>query len=148
MEIPMTTFSTTKKTTRIPETYHDILLSRPTGHLATIRPDGQLSVNPVAVMWDGALVRVSTLKSRQKYRNLSNDPRVAISIPHRDNPQHYVEIRGTAELTDDADRSFVNSLARAYMGVDEYPFDRPGDERVVITIHPGHVSGLPPAAAG
>ncbi|MFI5394921.1 MAG: PPOX class F420-dependent oxidoreductase [Candidatus Binatia bacterium] len=143
----MATFSTTKKTSRIPEAYHDILLSRPTGHLATIRPDGQLSVNPVAVMWDGALVRVSTLKSRQKYRNLRRDPRVAISIPHRDDPQHYIEIRGTAELTDDADRAFVNSMARAYMGVDKYPFDRPGDERVVITIHPEHVSGIPLAAA-
>lgn len=142
----MTTFLP-KTTTHIPQRYHEILLSRPSGHLATIRPDGQLSVNPVAVMWDGALVRVSTLKSRQKYRNLSNDSRVAISIPHRDNPQYYMEIRGTAELTDDTNRSFVNSLARAHMGVDEYPFDRPGDERVVITIHSEHVSGIPPAAA-
>lgn len=141
----MTPFSTTTGTTCVPETYHEILRSRPIGHLATIRPDGQLSVNPVAVMWDGTLVRVSTLKSRRKYRNLSKDPRVAISIPHRDNPQYYIEIRGTAELSEDADRSFVNSLARAYMGVDEYPFDRPGDERVVITIHPEHVSGIPPA---
>ena len=140
----MTTASKTKKTLRIPETHHDILLSRPTAHLATIRPDGQLSVNPVVIMWDGVHVKVSTLKSRQKYRNLQRDPRVAISIPHRDNPQRYIEIRGTAELSDDADRAFVNSIARAYMGVDQYPFDHPGDERVVITIHAEHVSGIPP----
>ena len=124
----------------IPETHHDILVDRPTGHLATLRPDGRLSVNPVAVMWDGEHVRVSTLKSRKKYRNLKKDPRVAISIPHRNDPSRYVEIRGSAELSDDADRSFVNSMARHYMGVDEYPYDRPGDERVTITIHAEQVS--------
>ncbi len=129
-----------KKTSPIPETCHDILLSRPTAHLATIRPDGQLSVNPVAILWDGTHVRVSTLKSRQKYRNLRRDPRVAISIPHRDNPLRYIEIRGTAELSDDSDRAVVNSMAKSYLGVDEYPFDRPGDERVVITICAENVS--------
>ena len=130
------------KTKSVPATHHDILVDRPTGHLATIRPDGRLSVNPVAVMWDGEYVRVSTLKSRKKYRNLEIDPRVAISIPHRNNPNRYVEIRGVAELTEDRDRSFVNSLARHYMGVDEYPFDQPGDERVTITIHAEQVSVL------
>ena len=91
-------------------------------------------------MWDGVHVRVSTLKSRKKYRNLLRDPRVAISIPHRNNPNRYIEIRGIAELTDDPDCSFVNSMARHYMGVDEYPFDKPGDERVTITIHAEQVS--------
>jgi PPOX class probable F420-dependent enzyme len=130
------------KTKPVPATHHDILVDRPTGHIATIRPDGRLSVNPVAVMWDGEYARVSTLKSRKKYRNLRSDPRVAISIPHRNNPNRYVELRGVAELTDDTDRSFVNSLARHYMGVDEYPFDQPGDERVTITIHAEQVSVL------
>jgi PPOX class probable F420-dependent enzyme len=128
------------KTKPIPETHHHILKDRPTGHIATIRPDGRISVNPVAVMWDGEYARVSTVKSRKKYRNLQEDPRVAISIPHRNNPNIYVEIRGIAELSDDPDRSFVNSLARHYMGVDEYPFDKPGDERAIITIHAEQVS--------
>ena len=128
------------KTKPIPETHHDILVDRPTGHLATLRPDGRISVNPVALMWDGEFVRVSTLKSRKKYRNLQLDPRVAISIPHRKDTTRYVEIRGIAELIDDTDRSFVNSMARHYMGVEEYPFDKPGDERVTITIHAEQVS--------
>ena len=128
------------KTKPIPASHHHVLQDRPTGHLATIRPDGRLSVNPVAVMWDGEHVRVSTLKSRRKYENLRNDPRVAISIPHRNDPTVYVEIRGTADLSDDADRSFVNSMARHYMGVEEYPFDKPGDERAIITICAEQVS--------
>jgi hypothetical protein len=130
-------------------------VGRPTGHLATIRPDGRISVNPVALMWDGEYVRVSTLKSRKKYRNLQRDPRVAISVPHRKDLTRYVELRGIAELTDDTDRSFVNSVAQHYMGVDEYPFDKPGDERVTITIHAEQVSvpelplsKAPPSAPG
>lgn len=129
-----------RKPPRIPEAFHDILTDKPIGHLATIRPDGQLSVNPVGLLWDGEHVRVSTVKTRQKYKNLAADPRVAISIPHRNNPNRYIEIRGRAELTDDPGRTFINSIARFYMGVDEYPFDKPGDERATITIHAEAVS--------
>ena len=137
------------KTKPIPKVHHDILTDRPTGHIATIRPDGRLSVNPVGLMWDGEHVRVSTLESRKKYENLCNDPRVAISVPHRNNPNRYVEIRGIAELTDDPDRTFVNSLARHYMDIDVYPFDQPGDERATITIYAEQVSapGIPLAEA-
>lgn len=128
------------KTRPVPASHQDILTDRPIGHLATIRPDGRLSVNPVSLIWDGEHVRISTLKSRQKYRNLVRDPRIAISIPHRNNPNRYVELRGVAELTDDRDRSFVNALARHYMNVDVYPFDPPGAERVTITLHAEQVS--------
>ena len=124
----------------VPAALHDILTDKPIGHLATIRPDGRLSVTPVSLMWDGTHVRVSTVKSRQKYRSLVRDPRVAISVPHRNNPNRYVELRGIAELTDDTDRSFINSVSRHYMNVDVYPFDPPGAERVTITIHAEQVS--------
>ena len=128
------------KTRSIPRECHDILQDRPTGHMATVRPDGRLSVTPVSPMFDGEYVRVSTVKTRQKYKNLVADPRIAISIPHRNNPNRYVEIRGIAELADDPDRAFINSIARYYLSVDEYPFDKPGDERVTITVHAEQVS--------
>jgi PPOX class probable F420-dependent enzyme len=127
---------------QIPAAVHDILQDKPTGYLATIRPDGRLSVNPVALLFDGAHVRVSTVASRRKVRNLRLDDRCAIAVAHRNNPNRYVEIRGRAAIEPDADRSFVNAMARHYMGVDEYPFDRPRDERVVITIHAEQVSVL------
>ena len=131
------------KTKPIPESHQYILTDLPIGHMATIRSDGLISVNPVGLMWDGEFVRVSTIKTRMKYKNLVNDSRVSISIPHRNNPNIYVEIRGTAELTDDPDHTFINSIARHYMNVDEYPFDQPGDERVTITIHAQQVSAPP-----
>jgi len=128
------------KSAPIPEHVHDILTDLPTGHIATLREDGRISVNPVALVFDGTHVRVSTVKSRMKYKNLLHDDRVAISVPHRNNPNRYVEIRGRAVLEDDKERGFVNEIARIYMGADEYPFDQPGDERATITIIAEQVS--------
>jgi PPOX class probable F420-dependent enzyme len=124
----------------IPAHLHDILTDKPIGHLATMRADGRISVNPVALVFEDGVVRVSTVKSRVKYRNLLRDPRVALSVPHRNNPNRYVEIRGRAILEDDPDRRFINHIAKLYMGADEYPFDKPGDQRATITIVAEQVS--------
>jgi PPOX class probable F420-dependent enzyme len=119
---------------------HDILTDKPTGFVATVRPDGLLSVTPVALVFDGTVVRFSTMKDRKKYRNLLRDDRVTMAIAHRNNPNRYVEIRGRAQLDDDRDNGFIDSIARHYMGVDRYPFDRPWQERVTVTIVAEHVS--------
>jgi len=133
-------------TVRIPSRAADILSRRPIGYMSTQRPDGRMSVVPVAVIWDGEAVRISSVKSTKKVRNLTLDPRLTICVPHPNNPQQYVELRGTAEIADDADRSFVNAMARDWMGVDEYPYDRAGDERGIITLQVEAVSS--PAVHG
>jgi hypothetical protein len=51
-----------------------------------------------------------------------------------------VEVRGTAELVDDTDRAVIDGIARVYMGVDRYPFDEPGQERVTVVVHAEQVS--------
>ena len=64
----------------IPGQVHDILTDKPTGFVATIRPDGMLSVTPVALMFDGEYVRFSITKDRKKYRNLRGDDRGMIGM--------------------------------------------------------------------
>ena len=130
----------TDESAAIPEQVHDILIDKPTGYVATMRPDGRISVTPVGLMFDGVHVRFSTTKDRKKYRNLQLDDRITVAVAHRNNPNRYVEIRGRARLDDDNDHAFIDSLARHYMGVDTYPFDRPGQERVTVTIVAEHVS--------
>ena len=125
----------------VPRRLSDILDKRSFAHVATLRQDGMLSVNPVALIWDGEHIRFSSLKTRLKVKNLQADPRLALSIPDPDNINRYLEVRGTATFEDDVDRSFINQIARKYMDTDEYPFDQPGDERVTITVHPTQVSG-------
>jgi len=124
----------------LPPECFDILEGNSFAHVATLRADGQLSNNPVALMWDGSHVRFSTRKKLVKYGSLRSDPRIALSIPDPANIWRYIEIRGRATLEDDRDRSFIDSIARKYMGVERYPFDLPGDERVTVTVHPEQVS--------
>ncbi|MCR9095083.1 MAG: PPOX class F420-dependent oxidoreductase [bacterium] len=127
-------------TTEIPPTHADILDKRCFASVATLRPDGRLSCNPVSIVWDGEKIRFSTRERTKKVRNLQADPRIALSIPDPDDPTRYVEIRGTAQLTDDDDRRFVNEIARKYMDADEYPYDPPGEKRMIVTVEIEHVS--------
>ena len=41
---------------------------------------------------------------------------MTVCIPDPDNPTRYVEIRGIAEVAEDVGRSYVNYIAREYMG--------------------------------
>jgi PPOX class probable F420-dependent enzyme len=129
-----------RPTPSIPSYVHDLLDDNPTGFLGTVRPDGELSITPLAVLFDGETIRLSTTTDRRKYRNLRADPRVALCVPHRNNPNRYVEVRGTARLHPDPDRTVIDAIARKYMGVGTYPFDPPGTERVTIEIVPRQVS--------
>jgi PPOX class probable F420-dependent enzyme len=117
------------------------LLGRPQqGFLSTVRPDGELSVVPVAPMFDGEAVWVSSLRRSWKVRNLGSDPRASICVVDRENPMRYALFRGQADVLPDPDRLKVNEMARFHMDLDEYPYDRPGDERVVIRIKATAVS--------
>lgn len=123
----------------IPESHKDILENKGFAHLASLGPDGEPQSHPVWFAWDGSTIQVSTTKDRQKYRNVTNDSRVSVSILDPENPYRYLELRGqVTKVDDDADYSFINSLAKKYMDKDEYPFHQPGDERVIIHIAPEH----------
>jgi PPOX class probable F420-dependent enzyme len=124
----------------LPEEAEALLVGRPVGFMTTMRPDGHMSTNPVAVVYDGVHVRVSTVTTRRKYRNLQGDDRVTLCIVAPDNLNRYVEIRGRAVMEADADRSFIDGIAKRYMGVDTYPFDRPDDIRVTVTVIAEQVS--------
>jgi PPOX class probable F420-dependent enzyme len=134
---------------RFPLSHRDILDARGLSFLTTIRPDGMLSTNPVSTLWDGGRLRFSTAKSRKKYRNLMRDNRVTVCIPDPKNAMRYLELRGRAAMEDDADRSFIDLIAKEFMGLEHYPFDPPGTERVTVTIEieqvaPSQVNIAPP----
>jgi PPOX class probable F420-dependent enzyme len=73
--------------------------------VATLGPDGQPQSSVVWVDRDGDTVLFSVTADKQKARNLARDPRVSVSVFDIDNPYHSVEIRGTAELVEDPDKS-------------------------------------------
>ena len=103
--------------------------------IATLQPDGQPHLSVVWIERDGDDVLVSTVKGRQKYRNIERDPRVAVLVYPKDAPYSYVEIRGTAEMTEEGGRELIDRLARQYRGWERYPSDAGTDNvRVVVRI--------------
>src|SRR3954454_24710958 len=122
-------------TTTLPESHAD-LLEKPTfAHLATIRPDGSPQSSVMWFAWDGERIRMTHTKNRQKFRNLADDPRLALSIVDPDDPYRFLEVRGELESVDDDDAvaSFYQSLQQRYGNV--YPIGD-ADVRVIFTIRP------------
>lgn len=123
--------------------YDALLRSTFFAMLSTIRhTDGLISTNPVGFVWDGECIRISTLKSRIKYKNLRANSLVTFCLMSPTNIMSYIEVRGHATLTDDVDRSFSRLQFMTGSGGQEPPadMDPPEAERVIITIHPQQVS--------
>ncbi len=106
------------------------------GYMSTVRPDGHPSVVPVGVMIHEGKLRISSPSATRKIENLRRNPHISVCVTDPADTRRYVTVRGTAELTDDADRSFINWLARTHMGHDEYPYEPRSVARTIITIRP------------
>jgi len=134
---------TSDKSFSIPEGYVDLLESNALAHIATIGPDGKPQNNPVWFDWDGEQVKFSQTKTRQKYKNVGREPRLALSIVDPENPYRYLEIRGeVVKVEEDPNNDFINAMAKKYLGLDEYPYHQPGDERIVLYIEPEHTTQM------
>ena len=131
----------TPEKTLVPESHLDLLESTALAHIATLGPRGEPQSSPVWFGWDGEFVLFSQTKTRQKYKNLGREPRLALSIVDPENPLRYLEIRGLMDrIEEDPDLDFINSMSRRYLGKDKYPNHRPGDERVVVFVRPEHTT--------
>jgi len=121
--------------TELPASHAD-LLERPLfGHLATVQPDGAPNSSVMWFAWDGQVLRFTHTSTRQKYRNVRAEPRVAFSIADPDDPYRTLEVRGVVESIepDDERASFYKSLQERYDNV--YPVTD-ADVRVIITVRP------------
>jgi PPOX class probable F420-dependent enzyme len=109
-------------------------------HVATIRKDGRPYVIPVWVHTDGEHVIVNSAEGRIWPKHLERDPRVTVTVANMENPYEYAQITGTvAERTHDDADEVIDSLAKKYMDLDEYPFRQAGEQRVTIRITPEKV---------
>src|ERR1700759_1461983 len=101
----------------IPSDYRD-LLERPLyGHLATIRPDNTVQVEPMWFEFDGEFILFTHTSKRQKYRNLAANPSAALSVNDPDQPYRFLEVRGVLDHVDpDPEGAFYRQLSRRYGG--------------------------------
>jgi PPOX class probable F420-dependent enzyme len=109
-------------------------------HVATLRGDGSVHGVPAWVDVQDGVPVLNTAEGRTWPRNLERDPRVTLTVQNIDNPYEYVEIRGrVAERVHDGADAHIDALAKKYLGVDEYPSRKPGEQRVIIRVEPEHV---------
>jgi PPOX class probable F420-dependent enzyme len=120
------------------DTARHLVAGKNFGVLATVNPDGSPQTSVVWVGLDDDAVVISALASRRKVRNIGRDPRVSLTITDAQNPYQSVEIRGTADVTDDPERSLSFRLSHKYVGEDP-PADPPGARRVIVRITPEKV---------
>lgn len=102
--------------------------------LTTLMPDGQPQTQLMWVHADDDQLLINTETGRQKYRNVTNDPRVTVTVFDNANPYRYVEARGrvTSTTAGDEARANIDELSQKYMGT---PYGNPiGTERVILHI--------------
>jgi PPOX class probable F420-dependent enzyme len=114
--------------------------------LATVMKDGSPQVTPTWLDIDksDSTVLVNTAKGRTKHRNVSTDPRVAVSVIDFSNPYRMVAIRGKVieQINGKEADQHIDKLAKKYLGEDKYPRRRPGEERILLKIKPEHVAQM------
>jgi PPOX class probable F420-dependent enzyme len=107
------------------------------GHLITLGVDGRAQVTMVWLGRDGDDVLVAHLGAGQKMRNISRDPRVAVSIELAGKTaiglDHYAVLHGTGTITEGGAPALLQELAPRFMGpgVKFPPMDNPPPGRIL-----------------
>jgi PPOX class probable F420-dependent enzyme len=117
------------------------LLKKPLfASVATVMADGSPQVTPVWVETDGEALLFNTDKARVKFRNLTRNPKVAVTVLDPEDPyRSLLVVRGRAEFVDTDADAHLDRLAKKYLGKDRYPWRRPGDRRVIVRVIPEKV---------
>jgi len=123
----------------IPASHADLLEAPNTAVLTTVGADGQPQSTAVwFLIDDDGVLKGSITTDRQKYRNLTRNPRATLFIVDPANPFRTVEIRATVELAPDPDKALLPKFAARYNTPVEV-LDAPGSERVVAAFTPVRV---------
>ncbi len=105
--------------------------------LTTLLPDGSPAAQVMWIDCDDECLLINTEVHRQKFASMQADPRVAICIWERDDPYHYMEVRGEVVETilGERARAHIDELSQRYFGR-LYDGDSITSERVILRIAP------------
>lgn len=116
---------------------HQDLLKADVAELATIGQDGYPQVTALWFLVDeDGTIKLSLNNTRQKVKNLQAHPECSFFILDTTNPYRTLEIRARAEIQPDTDYAFAKKLSAKYGGPEFWTHDRPGEKRVVVSLHP------------
>ena len=109
------------------------------GVLTTLRADGSPHSTVVWVDVEDGVVSFNTEEGRAKVRHVDDDPRVSLLVLDPSDPYKWVSITGTTDVTTEGARKQIDTLAKKYLGQDEYPWANPDKRRLKVVIEPTHV---------
>jgi PPOX class probable F420-dependent enzyme len=121
----------------LPETVRRLVDGKTFVVLSTVNKDGSAQSTVVWVKRDGDDLLFSTIRGRQKTRNMERDPRVAVCAYDPANPYVYFTVDGTVTLTEAGGDDLIDELSRKYDGKPWTPV--PGAVRVVCRVTPTRV---------
>lgn len=128
----------------LPPAVKKIMQDKAYGHVITFAADGKPQVTMVWMDVEGDEVQFNTADGRLKPKNLRRDPRVIISVQDRNDPQSYMVFHGKASVTEAGADAQIDKLAKRFLGVDKYPFRRPGEKRLVVRVKVDRIGGYGP----
>ena len=101
----------------IPDAFRDLVECPPVAALSTVMPDGYPQTSVVWCDFDGACVRINTMRGFAKERNMRRDPRVTLLCYDPSQPLRYLEVRGrVVEMTQAGATEHLEALASRYAG--------------------------------
>jgi len=111
--------------------------------LSTLRKDGAPITSATWFGFWGESIIVSTPATRNKARNVRNDPRLSFIVDTRERPYRGVAIEGTGELVGDTDGALLQLIVERYLGP-QLPEDlrerlAARGERVIVKLVPERV---------
>jgi PPOX class probable F420-dependent enzyme len=91
-----------------------------TGKLGYVAADGRPLVAPVWFIVDRNQLVFNTAKQTAKSRALSRDPRVVMCVDDQHPPYSFVQVQGTASISEDPDEVLdtATRIGGRYMGAD------------------------------
>jgi PPOX class probable F420-dependent enzyme len=105
--------------------------------LASERADGGTHLTVIWANLEDSRIAVNSAEGRTWPENVRRNPEVSLVVINNENPYEYVSIRGRiVEDTHDGADEHIDRLAKKYLDKDEYPFRRPGEQRIKFLIEP------------
>ncbi len=128
-------------TVPLPDDLKAVIDGKNFAHLTTLDPDGTPQATAMWIDRDGDHIVFNTAEGRRKWRNLKNDPRVAISISPADAPYRNHSVVGrVVEMRTSDGRAVIDRLSEKYTGNPVYQNMRPGMVRVTVIVEPIRVA--------
>ena len=132
-----------RMTPELTDHFHRILSAPVFGHLATVRHDGDVQVNPMWFEFDEAsgTIRFTHTTTRRKFKNLQANPRMTLEALDPEDPHRYVEVRGSlVDVIPDPEGDFYVHLGRRYGNPEQRP---PADraDRVILVMQVEKLAG-------